>query len=105
MPLKPNYSFFAPLIFTPNGTLIDSENVSEQHEDVSLEPGQEVLLSCTPNYFKLFSADKTLRAKCKEETLLCKYNNSIKQFINALNIEHLRLLLFDKTISFNFVKE
>lgn len=77
LPLKPNYSFFAPLIFTPDGTLIDSENVSEQHEDVSLNAGQEVLLSCTPNYFKLFSAHKTVRAKCKEDTILCKYFDKI----------------------------
>lgn len=73
LPLKPNYSFFAPLIFTPNGTLVDTENVSQNHEDISLEPGEEVILSCSPNYFILFSADKVVRAKCKEESTLGEY--------------------------------
>lgn len=72
LPLKPNYSFFAPLIFTRNGTLIDTENVSPNHEDIALDPGQEVLLSCAPSYFKHFSSEKTLKATCKEETTLCK---------------------------------
>jgi hypothetical protein len=67
LPLKPDWSFFAPLIFSESGDLITTENVSDDLEDISLDNGAEVILSCTPNYFKNFPSEKTVTAKCKDE--------------------------------------
>jgi hypothetical protein len=67
LPLKPDWSFFSPLIFAHNGSLITTENVSEEMEDISLDTGAEVLLSCTPNYFKNYPSEKTVHAKCQDE--------------------------------------
>lgn len=72
LPLKPDWSFYSPLIFTLNGTLITTENHDDEVEDITLKEGVEVLLSCTPNYFRDNPAEKTLRAICKEQRLLRK---------------------------------
>lgn len=73
LPLKPDWSFFSPLIFTVNGTLISTEN----SDDITLRAGTEVLLSCTPNYFRDNPAEKTIRAICKEERTLRKCSNFV----------------------------
>ena len=73
LPLKPDWSFYSPLIFTLNGTLITTENHDDKVEDITLKEGVEVLLSCTPNYFRDIPAEKTLRAVCKEEKMLGKF--------------------------------
>lgn len=69
LPLKPDWSFFSPLIFTDSGTLISTEN-----EDITLYPGNEVLLSCTPNHFREFPSEKVLKAVCKNELILGELN-------------------------------
>lgn len=69
LPLKPDWSFFSPLIFTLNGTLISTENA----DDIKLRAGTEVLLSCTPNDFRDNPAEKTINAICKEEGTLRKF--------------------------------
>lgn len=70
LPLKPDWSFFSPLIFSQDGTLISTENVSDETEDITLAVGDEVLLSCSPNYFREFSSEKVLKAKCKKDKTL-----------------------------------
>lgn len=77
LPLKPDWSFFSPLIFTLNGTLISTEN----SDDITLRAGTEVLLSCTPNYFRDNPAEKTIRAICKEERTLRKWNGVICEIL------------------------
>lgn len=69
LPLKPDWSYLYPLIFTLNGTLISTENSN----DIKLRAGTEVLLSCTPNYFRDMSDKKTINAICKEERTLRKF--------------------------------
>lgn len=73
LPLKPDWSFFSPLIFSLNGTLITTENLIDEVEDITLTEGAEVLLSCSPNYFRDNPAEKTLKAICKEQRLLSEY--------------------------------
>lgn len=73
LPLKPDWSFYSPLIFTPNGTLITTENHDDKVEEITLKEGVEVLLSCTPNYFRYNPAEKVMRAVCNEERLLRKF--------------------------------
>lgn len=70
LPLKPDWSFFSPLIFSLDGKLISTESVSDEAEDITLAVGDEVLLSCAPNYFREFSSEKVLRAKCKKDKTL-----------------------------------
>lgn len=72
LPLKPDWAFFSPLIFTLNGTLISTENTGDDVEDITLSAGTEVLLSCTPNYFRDKPAEKSIRAICKEDLTLRK---------------------------------
>lgn len=72
LPLKPDWSFFSPLIFSQDGTLISTENVSDETEDITLPVGAEVLLSCAPNYFREFSSERILKAKCKKDKTLGK---------------------------------
>lgn len=74
LPLKPDWSFYSPLIFTLNGTLITTENRDDKVEDITLKAGTEVLLSCTPNYFRDNPAEKVMKAICKEDRLLRKFH-------------------------------
>lgn len=73
LPLKPDWSFFSPLIFSLNGTLITTENRSEELQDISLNAGDEVILSCAPNFFRDFQSEKFLKAVCKEDKILREY--------------------------------
>jgi hypothetical protein len=70
LPLKPDWSFYSPLIFTINGTLISTENHDDEVEDITLREGTEVLLSCSPNSFRGNSAEKVMRAVCQNQGLL-----------------------------------
>jgi len=63
--LKPEYTFFTPLIFSINGSLISTENFSEDTEDISIANGETSIFSCTPNYFRHYPKDKVLRGVCK----------------------------------------
>lgn len=86
LPLKPDWSFFSPLIFSLDGTLISTESVSDEAEDITLAVGDEVLLSCAPNYFREFSSEKVLRAKCKKDKTLV-VDGQDKNFISELFCE------------------
>ncbi|XP_055642978.1 uncharacterized protein LOC129779499 isoform X2 [Toxorhynchites rutilus septentrionalis] len=86
LPLKPDWSFFSPLIFSQDGTLISTENVSDETEDITLPVGTEVLLSCAPNYFREFSSEKVLKAKCKKDKTLV-VNDLDKNFVSELSCE------------------
>lgn len=86
LPLKPDWSFFSPLIFSQDGTLISTENVSDETEDITLAVGDEVLLSCSPNYFREFSSEKVLKAKCKKDKTLV-VNGMDKNFVSELSCE------------------
>lgn len=70
--MKPEYSFFSPLIFSTSGHLLSTENVSEELEDLTLNGGEEIVLSCTPNYFRKMPKDKVLMGKCVSGRILCK---------------------------------
>jgi hypothetical protein len=76
LPLKPDWSFHSPLIFTLNGTLISTENTGDG-DDITLSAGTEVLLSCTPNYFRDNPAEKSMRAICKEDRTLREFNEEL----------------------------
>uniref|UniRef100_U5ED71 Putative deoxyribonuclease i n=1 Tax=Corethrella appendiculata TaxID=1370023 RepID=U5ED71_9DIPT len=86
LPLKPDWSFFSPLIFAKNGTLITTDNFSEEQEDITLDSGYEVILSCAPNYFREFPSEKTLAARCKNDKTLF-VNQKEKDFISELSCE------------------
>lgn len=86
LPLKPDWSFFSPLIFSQDGTLISTENVSDETEDITLAMGAEVLLSCAPNYFREFSSEKVLKATCKKDKTLV-VNGLDKNFVSELSCE------------------
>lgn len=86
LPLKPDWSFFSPLIFSQDGTLISTENVSDETEDITLAVGDEVLLSCSPNYFREFSSEKVLKAKCRKDKTLV-VNGMDKNFVSELSCE------------------
>lgn len=86
LPLKPDWSFFSPLIFNQDGTLISTENVSDETEDITLAVGDEVLLSCAPNYFREFSSEKALKATCKKDKTLV-VNGMDKNFVSELSCE------------------
>lgn len=73
LPFKPEYSFFSPLIFSTTGQLLSTENVSEELEDLTLNHGDEIVLSCTPNYFRKMAKDKVLTGKCVSGRILCKF--------------------------------
>lgn len=86
LPLKPDWSFFSPLIFSLDGTLISTESVSDVTEDITLAVGDEVLLSCAPNYFREFSSEKVLKAKCKKDKTLV-VDGQDKNFVSELSCE------------------
>lgn len=86
LPLKPDWSFFSPLIFSQDGTLISTESVSDETEDITLAVGDEVLLSCAPNYFREFSSEKVLKAKCKKDKTLV-VDGQDKNFVSELSCE------------------
>lgn len=86
LPLKPDWSYFSPLIFSQDGTLISTENVSDETEDITLAVGDEVLLSCSPNYFREFSSEKVLKAKCRKDKTLV-VNGMDKNFVSELSCE------------------
>lgn len=69
MPL-PRLAFFAPLIFSPDGTLLATENVGELYPDVTIPAGDKVVLSCAPNYFKKHPNEKVLEATCRGDKIL-----------------------------------
>lgn len=72
LPLQMDYTFFTPLIFSQDGTLLNTENVSETSEDLSISDGGTVIISCAPNYFKKYPTQKQFTAKCKSGTKLSK---------------------------------
>ncbi|KAL7045205.1 hypothetical protein ACKWTF_002170 [Chironomus riparius] len=86
LPLKPDWTFYSPLIFTLNGTLISTENTGDDVEDITLSAGTEVLLSCTPNYFRDNPAEKSIRAICKEDLTLL-VNGEEKDFVSELSCD------------------
>lgn len=86
LPLKTDGSYFSPLIFTQEGALISTENVSEGSEDITLAVGEEVLLSCAPNYFREFSSEKVLKAKCKKDKTLV-VSEMDQNFVSELSCE------------------
>lgn len=86
LPLKPDWSFFSPLIFSQDGKLITTENVSDETEDITLNVGDEVLLSCAPNYFREFSSERVLKATCKKDKTLV-VNDEDKNFVSELSCE------------------
>ncbi|CAO1359162.1 unnamed protein product [Diamesa hyperborea] len=84
LPLKPDWTFFSPLIFSLNGTLISTENRGDEVEDITLIEGDEVLLSCAPNYFRDIPSQKSIRAICREDKLLL-VNGEEKDFVSELS--------------------
>jgi hypothetical protein len=70
-----------PLIFSSNGSLIsksnppnfDHETGEEGSSAIILNEGEEVILSCEPNYFKNQASEKQFTIKCKDEKTLCKF--------------------------------
>lgn len=66
----PRLSFFAPLVFTPNGTLKATES-DRDNNFVNIANGEEILLSCAPNYFKKIES-KFVGATCKGNNVLGK---------------------------------
>ncbi|XP_040162239.1 uncharacterized protein LOC120899935 isoform X2 [Anopheles arabiensis] len=83
VPLKPDWSYSSPLIFTQNGVLVSPENDSYDVEDITLATGDEVVLSCSPNYFREFSSEKVLWARCKKDKTFV--NGADKNFVSALS--------------------
>jgi len=82
----PRFAFFAPLILHTNGSLIETENVSELQPDLTIEHGEQVVLSCTPNYFKNYPDKKVLSASCEGQKELL-VNGELKSFLRHLACE------------------
>lgn len=81
LPLDLDYSLNLPLIFSSNGTLISKSNEPSFNQDteeeetsaIILSAGDEVVLSCAPNFFRSYPADKQLNIKCREEKTFRKF--------------------------------
>lgn len=84
MPL-PRLSFFAPLVYTPNGVLRSTEISSTTNEPIIRIPaGESVVLSCAPNHFKLYPTP-SVQATCKTgQTLGMAYARAV--FVVPINL-------------------
>lgn len=65
----PKLSFFAPLVFTLNGTLKTTESNGGDNNFVRIGSNEKIILSCAPNYFKTIES-KFLEATCKGNDIL-----------------------------------
>ncbi|XP_058123739.1 uncharacterized protein LOC131282145 [Anopheles ziemanni] len=83
VPLKPDLSYPSPLIFTQTGVLISPENDSREADVITLATGEEVVFSCSPNYFRELSSEKVLWGQCKKDTTFV-VNGQDKNFVSAL---------------------
>jgi len=82
----PKLSFFAPLVFTTNGTLTTTEsNDIDDNNFVRIPSEETVILSCAPNYFKTIESI-FLEATCKENDILA-INGVNKKFLKDLSCE------------------
>lgn len=66
----PKLSFFAPLVFDPEGTLKTTETNGDDNF-VRIASDENIILSCAPNYFKNVES-KFLNATCKGNDILGK---------------------------------
>lgn len=80
----PRLSFFAPLVFTPNGTLKPTESDGDNNF-VNIANAEEIVLSCAPNYFKSIET-KFVEATCKGNNILA-VNGVNKNFLKDLSCE------------------
>ncbi|XP_037031974.1 uncharacterized protein LOC119071244 isoform X1 [Bradysia coprophila] len=80
----PRLSFFAPLVFTPNGTLKPTESNGDNNF-VKIENAEKIVLSCAPNYFKSIES-KFVEATCRGNNLLA-VNDVNKNFLKDLSCE------------------
>lgn len=62
--ILPDLSFFAPLVFRPDGVLKTTALNANGMNVVPLDNGEDAILSCAPNYFKKFPQNQFVRAKC-----------------------------------------
>lgn len=69
----PKLSFFAPLVFTPEGTLKATESSGDDNF-VRAANDEKIVLSCAPYYFKTIES-KYLVATCKSNDVLGKEND------------------------------
>lgn len=68
----PRLSFFAPLVYTPNGVLRTTEIGGISNEPtIRIPAGESMVLSCAPNHFK-FQATTSVPATCKTGQTLSK---------------------------------
>lgn len=80
----PKLSFFAPLVFTPNGTLKTPVSNNDKNF-VRIANHEKVILSCAPNYFRSIEAT-FVEATCKGDDVLA-VNGVEKNFLNDLSCE------------------
>lgn len=74
----PRLSFFAPLVYTPNGVLRTTEIGGISSEPtIRIAAGESVVLSCAPNHFK-FQATTSVPATCKTGQTLSNLTSSTK---------------------------
>jgi len=82
----PKLSFFAPLVFTMNGTLKTTEsNDIDDNNFVRIPSEEKVILSCAPNYFKSIESI-SLEATCNGDDILV-INGENKNFLKDLSCE------------------
>lgn len=80
----PRLSFFAPLVYTPNGVLRTTEIGGISNEPtIRIPAGESVVLSCAPNHFK-FQATTSVPATCKTGQTLSKLDSRCSEFCECL---------------------
>ncbi|KAL1377003.1 hypothetical protein pipiens_016555 [Culex pipiens pipiens] len=70
LPLKPDWSFFSPLIFSQDGTLISTENVSDETEDITLAVGDEDKTLVVNGMDKNFVSELSCEVRSIEEIIV-----------------------------------
>jgi len=80
----PKLTFFAPLVFTPNGTLKTTESDSDNNF-VTIANHEKVILSCAPNYFRTIETT-FVEGTCKGDDVLA-VNDVDTNFLKDLSCE------------------
>lgn len=73
----PRFRFFAPLIFSTDGTLLETDSFDEHALTIAVPANKDIILSCAPNYFKKpsLNTSKFLTVQCKNDNEFGKVNS------------------------------
>lgn len=86
LPISGQSSFFPPLFFDDVGKLLNTATVLEVNEDLVLNGGEQILLSCSPNFFRNYQQSRTLNATCVDGLTLRKCSLPFTRRLISLTI-------------------